>query len=75
MLADHPEVYARLRQEVSDILGLNGKVGTDNLKDMKYLRAVLNGKICVPFIRTDTTESVPRNVTLVSERVSLKLTV
>ena len=33
MLADHPEVYARLRQEVSDILGPNGKVGTDNLKE------------------------------------------
>ena len=48
MLADHPEVYARLRQEVLDTLGPNGKVGPENLKDMKYLRATLNGKTRVP---------------------------
>ena len=45
MLAEHPEVYARLRREAVDTLGPNGKVGPDNLRDMKYLRAVLNGKI------------------------------
>ena len=44
MLAEHPEVYARLCREVLDTLGSNGKVGPDNLRDMKYLRAVLNGE-------------------------------
>ena len=50
MLAEHPEVYARLRREVLNTLGLDGKVGPDNLRDMKYLRAVLNGRICVPWL-------------------------
>ena len=49
MLAEHPEVYARLRREVLNTLGLNGKVGPDNLRDMKYLRAVLNGTTCAPW--------------------------
>jgi len=55
MLAQHPEVYARLRREVLDTLGSNGKVGPDNLRDMTYLRAVLNGKrdLCT-FIHTVT---------------------
>ena len=48
MLAEHPEIYARLRREVLGTLGPNGKVDPDNLRDMKYLRAVLNGRICVP---------------------------
>ena len=45
MLADHPDVFARLRSEVLKILGPHGKVNPDNLKQMKYLRAVLNGKV------------------------------
>jgi len=44
MLADHPDVFARLRNEVLEKLGPNGKVGPENLREMKYLRAVLNGK-------------------------------
>ena len=44
MLADHPDVFARLRSEVLETLGPHGKVNSDNLKQMKYLRAVLNGK-------------------------------
>lgn len=44
MLAENPGIYARLRQEVLDALGSDGKVGPDDLRDMKYLRAVLNGK-------------------------------
>jgi len=44
MLADHPDVFARLRNEVLEILGPNGKVNPENLREMKYLRAVLNGE-------------------------------
>lgn len=39
MLAEHPEVYTRLLREFLDTLG----VGPDDLRDMKYLQAVLNG--------------------------------
>ena len=44
MLADNPDVFARLRTEVLETLGPHGKVNPDNLKQMKYLRAVLNGE-------------------------------
>ena len=47
MLADHPDILARLRKEVLDTIGPTGKVSPENLKEMKYLRAVLNGK---PFL-------------------------
>jgi len=73
MLAEHPEVYARLRREVLDTLGSNRKVGPDNLRSMTYLRAVLNGK---RDLRTNIhiatwLTGVTRNATFVSERVSL----
>ena len=45
MLADHPDIFSRLRSEVLETLGPHGKVNPDNLKQMKYLRAVLNGKV------------------------------
>ena len=44
MLAEHPDVLARLRNEVLETVGPNGKVGPESLKEMKYLRAVLDGK-------------------------------
>jgi len=44
MLAAHPDILARLRGEVLDTLGPDGKVSPENLREMKYLRAVLNGK-------------------------------
>jgi len=44
MLAEHPDVFTRLRNEVLETLGPNGKVNPENLREMKYLRAVLNGK-------------------------------
>ncbi|KAF9643946.1 cytochrome P450 [Thelephora ganbajun] len=42
MLAEHPDFLARLRKDVLDTLGPNGKVNPENLREMKYLRAVLN---------------------------------
>ena len=44
MLADHPDVFARLSNEVLGTLGPNGKVSPETLREMKYLRAVLNGE-------------------------------
>lgn len=56
MLADHPDVFARLRNEVLESLGPNGKVNPENLREMKYLRAVLNGKslLSKPYPPIDT---------------------
>jgi len=44
MLADNPHIFTRLRNEVLDTLGPDGKVTAENLGAMKYLRAVLNGE-------------------------------
>lgn len=41
-LAYHPEVYSKLRKEVLDILGADGKPTYENLKSMKYLQYCLN---------------------------------
>ncbi|KAG8889049.1 hypothetical protein FRB98_005946 [Tulasnella sp. 332] len=42
LLATHPSVLARLRQEVLDSVGATARPTFDNIKDMKYLRAVIN---------------------------------
>ena len=44
MLADHPDAFARPRNEVLETLSPNRKVSPENLKEMKYPRAVLNGE-------------------------------
>ena len=41
-LAYHPEVYAKLRDEVLKTLGPNGKPTYEDLKSMKYLQYCLN---------------------------------
>lgn len=43
MLAEHPEVLKRLREEVLEKVGPRRRPEYDDLKDMKYLRAVING--------------------------------
>jgi len=45
MLADNPHVFNRLRDEVLNTLGSHGRVTARNLREMKYLRAVLNGEL------------------------------
>ena len=71
MLAEHPDVLARLRKEVLEILGPNGKVGPENLKEMKYLRAVLNGKWFTASRRSSML-ICHRNTEVVSKRVRMK---
>lgn len=41
-LAYHPDAYAKLRAEVIDIIGVNGKPTYDQLKNMKYLQWCIN---------------------------------
>ncbi len=44
MLAEHPQFLAKLRQEVLDTVGPDRTPTYDDVKDMKYLRAVINGE-------------------------------
>ena len=43
MLAEHPDVLHRLREEILTNVGLNRRPTYEDIKDMKYLRAVING--------------------------------
>jgi cytochrome P450 len=42
-LSLHPSVLARLRQEVLDRVGGTRRPTYEDVKEMKYLKAVLNG--------------------------------
>lgn len=46
LLATHPKVMERLREEVLDKVGPSARPTFDDIRDMKYLRAVINGKHC-----------------------------
>jgi hypothetical protein len=43
MLAEHPEVLRRLHQEILEKIGPQRRPTYDNFREMKYLKAVLNG--------------------------------
>jgi hypothetical protein len=43
MLAEHPEVMTRLREEILQKVGSSRRPTYDDLRDMKYMRAVING--------------------------------
>ena len=45
VLADHSDVFARLRSGALETLGSHGTDNPDNLKRMRYLRALLNGGV------------------------------
>ncbi|KAJ7775357.1 cytochrome P450 [Mycena metata] len=42
MLAEHPNILSRLRQEILRVVGATQRPTYDNFREMKYLRAVLN---------------------------------
>lgn len=44
MLAEHPDVLQRLRQEILEKVGESRRPTYEDMRDMKYLRAVINGK-------------------------------
>jgi len=66
MLAGSPHVFNRLRDEVLNTLGPHGKVTAENLKGMKYLRAVLNGEWIPGSLRLKRTV-----LTMISETLRL----
>ena len=43
MLSEHPYIQKRLRQEIYDIVGQTGRPTYDQMREMKYMRAFLNG--------------------------------
>ena len=44
MLAEHPDIESRLRHEVFDKVGPVNRPTYDNMREMKFMRAFLNGK-------------------------------
>ena len=50
LLASYPDVLARLRDEIISKIGPNRRPDYDDIRDMKYLRAVINGTL-VPILR------------------------
>ncbi|KAF8905836.1 cytochrome P450 [Gymnopilus junonius] len=62
MLAEHPDVFERLRQEVLDKVGETRRPTFEDMKDMKYLRAVINETLrlypAVPFNIRSTNKPV-----------------
>ena len=46
MLAEHPVVLSRLRQEILEKIGPQRRPTYDDFRDMKFLKAVINGALC-----------------------------
>ena len=43
MLAEHPKAMIRLREEILGTIGISRRPTYDDFKNMKYMRAVING--------------------------------
>ena len=43
MLAEHPDIERRLREEIYEKVGETGRPTYDQIREMKYMRAFLNG--------------------------------
>ena len=51
MLSEHPDIANRLRQEVFDKVGPTDRPTYDDMREMKFMRAFLNGKNDLLFFR------------------------
>ena len=43
MLSEHPDIEKRLRQEIYEKVGRTGRPTYDQMREMKYMRAFVNG--------------------------------
>ena len=43
MLSEHPDIEKRLREEIYEKVGQTGRPTYDQMREMKYMRAFLNG--------------------------------
>ncbi|RDB18325.1 hypothetical protein Hypma_000510 [Hypsizygus marmoreus] len=58
-LAMYPAVFKRLREEILDKVGPTERPGYDDIKDMKYLRAVINETLRLfPIVPFNTREAI-----------------
>ncbi|KAF7798289.1 hypothetical protein EIP86_009508 [Pleurotus ostreatoroseus] len=68
MLAEHPEIFQRLRAEVHEHVGMR-RPDYDDIKNMKYLRAVINGtfkfQVLFSTLNPARFDDLSRNATLV----------
>lgn len=70
MLAEHPQVEQRLREEIFEKVGQSGNPTYAHMCDMKYMRAFLNGVYTV-VESTTTKRSVDRGSPTLSPCVSV----
>lgn len=45
LLAQHPHVLTRLREEILNKVGPVRRPNYEDIRDLKYLRAVINGEV------------------------------
>ena len=45
MLSEHPEIEKRLRQEIFDKVGRTGRPTYDQMRELKFMRAFINGML------------------------------
>lgn len=54
MLAEHPDICARLRQEIMEVVGPDRRPSLEEIRPMKFLRAFINGAsihtLCAPLL-------------------------
>lgn len=69
-LSQHHDVLRRLREEILTQVGMR-RPTYDDIKDLKYLRAFVNGKVAGHLASIICAEAVSRGFALVSRRVSI----
>jgi hypothetical protein len=73
LLAMHPDVMKRLRDEILEQVGSTRRPDYDDIRDMKYLRAVINGMSQSSLTTKRAEERHTRNVEAIPHCVSLYL--
>lgn len=48
MLIEHPDIEHKLRQEIFEKVGTRQTPTYQNMREMKYMRAFLNGESAIP---------------------------
>ncbi|OBZ77093.1 hypothetical protein A0H81_03489 [Grifola frondosa] len=59
LLCEHPAVFKRLREEILQYVGPTRRPTYDDIREMRYLRAFLNGKLSVKIFTTNHHSSPP----------------
>lgn len=71
-LSQHPDVLQRLREEILEKVGSTRRPDYDDIREMKYLRAVINGAFhLIHVFMSVTHDEVCRDITIVPSRVSM----